>query len=110
MLDHIDPEAIADPALRALLLELLNVLDRQARQIAELTTENQRLRDEVNRLKGEQGRPSIRPPASARPATLSSEAERRRPTPRHGRPKQAELTVTREEVCRLDRASLPADA
>src|SRR5579859_967051 len=110
MFDHVDPQAIADPALRGLVLELLNLLERQAAQIAELTAENQRLRDELNRLKGEQGRPHIRPAARARPRQLSSEAERRPPTPRPPRQEQAELTVIREQVCRLDRASLPADA
>src|SRR3954447_1234075 len=110
MLDHVDPQAIADPALRTLVLELLNLLDRQASQIEQLTAENQRLRDEINRLKGAQGRPHVGPSAPARPAPLSSEAERRMPTPRQPRAKQAELTITREQVCTLDRATLPADA
>src|SRR5439155_21626277 len=44
------------------------------------------------------------------PPVLSSEAERRIPTPRHPRPKQARLTITREEVCRCDPATLPPDA
>lgn len=109
MLDHVDPAAIADPTLRALVVELLNLLNAQAAQIQEVRAENQRLCDEINRLKGEQGRPKIKPHAPP-PAPLSSEAERRTPTPRHPRAKQAHLTITREEVCRLDRATLPSDA
>lgn len=109
MLDDIDPTAVADPLARALIMRLLNVVNDQAAQLQAQAAEIQALRDEINRLKGEQGRPQIKPPRPARSAPLSSETERRTPTPRHGRPKQAELTITREEVCRLDRARLPPD-
>src|SRR5690348_2890311 len=110
MLEHIDPGTIADLATRALVLDLLNLLNSQAVQLPEQATEIQRLRDEINRLKGEQPRPRIKPPGPPRPPRLSSEVERRTPTARRPRPKQAELTVTREEICPLDRAALPADA
>jgi hypothetical protein len=110
MLDDIDPTAVADPQARALLMRLLNLVNDQAVQLQAQAAEIARLRDEINRLKGEQGRPHIRPPAPTRPAPHSSEAERRTPTPRRPRPKQAEFTVTREQVCTLDRATLPPDA
>ncbi|MDQ2807362.1 MAG: transposase [Chloroflexota bacterium] len=110
MLDHVDPAAITDPTLRALVVELLTLLNTQATHLQELRTENQRLRDEIARLTGEQGRPHINPQAPLPPASLSSEAERRTPNPRQPRSKQAHLTSTREEVCRCDRATLPPDA
>lgn len=110
MLDDIDPTAILDDAIRALVIRLLNLVDTQAGQLHAAAAEIQRLRDEINRLKGEQGRPHIKPATAPRPPTLSSEAERHTPTPRQPRAKQAELLVTREEVCRLDRATLPPDA
>ena len=110
MLDHVDPAAIADPTLRALVVELLNLLNTQATQLHEIRAENQRLRDEIARLKGEQGRPQIHPQAPPPAAPLSSEAERRTATPRQPRSKQAHRTITRAEVCRLDRATLPPAA
>ncbi len=109
MLDEIDPAAIADPAARALLIRLLNLVDQQAGQLRAARDEIQRLRDEIARLKGEQGRPTINPQAPPPSAPLSSEAERRTPKHRQPRSKQAHLTITREEVCRLDRAALPPD-
>lgn len=109
MLDHIDPAAISDPTLRALVVELLTLLNTQATHLQELRAENQRLRDELARLKGEQGRPHINPQAPA-PNPHSSEAERRTPKQRQPRGKQAHLTSTREEVCRCDRTTLPPDA
>ncbi|MDQ2806424.1 MAG: transposase [Chloroflexota bacterium] len=109
MLDHVDPAAIADPTLRALVVELLTLLNTQATHLQELRAENQRLRDEIARLTGEQGQPHINsqaPPA----APLSSEAERHTPQPRQPWAKQAHLTITREEICRCDRTTLPSDA
>jgi Transposase IS66 family len=110
MLDHVDPAAIADPTLRALVVELLTLVNTQAAQLQEVRAENQRLRDEIHRLKGEQGRPKINPQASPSPAPHTSEAERRTPKKRQPRRKQAHLTITREQICRLDRATLPPDA
>jgi hypothetical protein len=110
MLDHVDPAAISDPTLRALVVELLTLLNTQATQLQELRAENQRLRDEIARLKGEQGRPNVKPQAPLPPAPHSSEAERRTPKKRQPRGKQAHLTITREEICRLDRTTLPPDA
>jgi hypothetical protein len=83
-----------------------------------LRAENQQLRDELNRLKGGQGKPDIL--ANRRPVVPpvkhSSEQERREPralTPA-GRPckggKRDRLTITREQVLRLDRRTLPPDA
>jgi hypothetical protein len=110
MLDEIDLAAIADPAARALIIRLLNLVDQQAGQLRAQAEEIQRLRDEIARLKGEQGRPKINPHAPPPATPLSSEAERRTTKKRQPRGKQAHLTITREEVCRLDRATLPPDA
>src|SRR5215217_3082239 len=110
MLDEIDPATIADPAARALILQLLNLVDQQAAHLRAQADEIQRLRDEIARLKGEQGRPKINPQAPPPAAPLSSEAERRSPKPRQPRANQAQLTIPREELCRLDRATLPPDA
>ncbi|MDQ6740643.1 MAG: transposase [Actinomycetota bacterium] len=85
-------------------------MDQQAGHLRTQAAEIQRLREELARLKGEQGRPKINPQAPPAAAPHSSEAERRTPKPRQPRSKQAQLTITREEVCRLDRATLPPDA
>lgn len=110
-LGSIDPSVIADPAQRALVVLLLNVIEDQQQQIAAVRAENQALRDEITRLKGEQGRPDIKgntpqPP----PADYSSEQERRTPRAwRKGR-KRDTLQIDREERLEVERAALPADA
>jgi hypothetical protein len=73
--------------------------------------EHQRLRDEINRLKGEQGKPPTKPtrPPPA-PTDHSSEQERRVPRERVKRAKNATITIDREQILPLDPAGLPPDA
>jgi hypothetical protein len=73
----------------------------------------QPLRDEINRLKGEQGQPQIKPnqkPAGAAPTNHSSERERRQSKARHKTSKVDQIKVDREEVLKVDPAQWPADA
>ena len=65
----------------------MNVADKQDGTIAEQAAEIQRLRDEINRLKGEQGKPRVL--ANKPTRDLSSEKERRQSKPRNMRSKQA---------------------
>ncbi|MDP2664381.1 MAG: transposase, partial [bacterium] len=76
-----------------------------------LRAEVQRLRDEINRLKGEQGKPNIKGNApKAPPANYSSERQRHTPKEwRKGR-KSDTIRIDREQVLEVDRKTLPADA
>jgi len=74
--------------------------------------EKQALRDEVNHLKGEQGKPSIRPTKSENP-DYSSEKERNSPPSEKskGRGKRNDkVIITRTKKCYCSREDLPADA
>ena len=46
---------------KQVLLQLLNLVESSFGEMERLTEDNQKLRDEINRLKGEQGSPDIRP-------------------------------------------------
>jgi hypothetical protein len=70
--------------------------------------EIQRLRDENNRLKGEQGKPDIKP--SKPPRQLASEAERAIPKLHRKQVKRPHLRIDRQLVVPLDRETLPSDA
>lgn len=107
-LPEINLDAISDLATREVVRQLLNIIEAQAAEIAALRAENQQLRDENARLKGGSGKPKVKP--SVPPTDHSSEAERHTRTPR-GKPKKNQtLTVTREQRCRVDPATLPPDA
>jgi hypothetical protein len=114
-LPDLDPASIVDDRLRAAVVALLNVVETVTAELREARAEVQRLRDENNRLKGEQGKPDIKAntkPHSSRPTATdhSSERERHTPKPWTKRSKCAALPVDREEVCTIDPATLPPDA
>src|SRR5437660_6819537 len=86
----------------------MNQVETLSAKLREKDEENQRLRDEINRLKGEQGKPKIK---ANKPATgLSSEKERRQSKPHHKSSKQAKIGIDRVEVITVDQEQLPADA
>ncbi len=90
------------------IVRLLNIIADQATALREAQAEIQRLRDDINRLKGEQGKPDIKPPTPTH-QQLSSEPERHRRVER-GRGKRAPIQIDREEPLTVDPATLPPDA
>ena len=96
---------------KQILTQLLNLVESCSEEIARLRQENQNLRDENNRLKGEQGSPNIRP-QTAKSGDISSEAERKSTgqKKKKGQSKNSKLTITRQETCKLDKSKLPEDA
>ena len=80
MLEDLDLSSIADERARQLVQQLLNVLEDVMADLRAAQAENQRLRDELNRLKGEQGTPAIKANTpQLPPQDHSSEQERRKP-------------------------------
>jgi hypothetical protein len=111
MLEDLDLTSIADDRARELITRLLNLLEAVMADLRAAQAENQRLRDEINRLKGEQGRPTIKantPPPP--PKDHSSEQERRTPKAWSKGHKTARIAVDREQVVQVDPARLPPDA
>jgi hypothetical protein len=105
-----DISNLSASAHKQVLMQLLNLLESCSEEIARLRQENQNLRDENNRLKGEQGSPNIRP-QTAKSGDISSEAERKSSEKKKGRQsKNAKLIITRQEICKLDKSKLPGDA
>jgi hypothetical protein len=116
MPDHplpvIDLEQITDAGARHAICGLLNLVEELVTENRTLRAEVQRLRDENNRLKGEQGRPTIT--ANTKPAAAagdhSSERERRRSAPRQVSGKLQQIAIDRTEVLAVDPTRLPPDA
>ena len=76
----LDPASIADAGLRAQVVVLLNLVETVLAELGEAKAEIQRLRDENNRLKGEQGKPAVKA-NTPRPAAPDHASERERRTP-----------------------------
>ena len=111
MLDDLDLSSITDDRMRELVVRLLNIIETLTADLRSAQAEIQRLRDEINRLKGEQGQPAIKPRTPPPPLTdLSSELERRRPTERVKRGKRDQIVIDRTQPLTVDPAILPPDA
>jgi len=108
MLDGFDPTTIQDESLRMIVRFLMNQIEDLTVKTQQQAEEIRRLRDENNRLKGEQGQPTIKPNRSSPPH--SSEIERATPKPRRKCAKQATLRIDRTQTITVDRTTLPADA
>jgi hypothetical protein len=114
MLDKLNPvdlSNIQDENARELIIRLMNLIEAVSADLRDAQAEIQRLRDENNRLRGEQGKPKIKgnkpkPPRS----NYSSEQERRKPKPRRKRGKKATIKIHREQTLEVDKTTLPEDA
>ena len=111
MFEDLDLSSLADERARQLVQQLLNVLEDVMADLRAAQAENQRLRDELNRLKGEQGAPAIKantpqPP----PKDHSSEQERRKPKTWSKGRKTDRIAIDREQVAQVDPTRLPPDA
>jgi hypothetical protein len=111
MLEAIDLSNIQDENARELIVRLMNLIEAVSSDLRDAQAEIQRLRDENNRLKGEQGKPKIKGNTPKRPRVdYSSEKERRKAKPHQKRAKKAKLEIHREQTLKVDKASLPPDA
>src|SRR5205085_1172089 len=111
MFEDLDLSSIADERARQLVQQLLNVLEDVMADLRAAQAENQRLRDELNRLKGEQGAPAIKantpqPP----PKDHSSEQERRKPKTWSKGRKTDRIAIDREQVVQVDPTCLPSES
>jgi hypothetical protein len=103
--------SITDPATKGTLTKLLNLLEFLLVGERQLREENQKLRDEINRMKGEQGKPNIRGQTPGN-QDFSSEKERH-PKNKKKNPKSKKknnLSVDRVEICQINPEQLPPDA
>jgi hypothetical protein len=108
MLEEFDPTSIEDEGLRHIFISLLNLVENLQAKVAEQAQEIQQLRDEVSRLKGEQGKPKVK--ANKAALDLSSEKERRQSKPHHKSSKQEKIPIDREVTLKVDGSQLPEDA
>jgi len=105
-------DKVANEPLSQALSLLFQRLEQLEDENARLKVENQQLRDEINRLKGEQGKPNIRG-NTRKSRDISSEKERKqreRKKEKKSKAKKHNIVIDRVEVCHVDKATLPPDA
>lgn len=111
LLAEVDPDRLPDEQLRPTPWAGRQVLEALLVEVRSLREDNQRLRDEINRLKGEPGTPDVKPNRRAAGRTdSSSERERRQPKAWQKGHKLDRIRIDRVERVAVERASRPADA
>lgn len=95
--------------LKNLLKLLLNVIESQSQTIEELKKENQSLKDEINRLKGEKGKPKILPNVTEKMEDIQSRSiEKKKNWSKAA--KKPIIKIDRTEIKYVDKNILPPDA
>jgi len=111
---HINLELISDVGVRSSVEDLLNLLESSIKTIKDLKFENQELKNEIANLKGEQGKPNIKP--NNHDVDISSEShnpyppKKRTVTNRRTRIKNKQIKIANVVICQLDKSELPSDA
>jgi hypothetical protein len=107
----INPDEIEDKRYATAFRILFAIIEKQNEEIEALKTENQKLRDEINLLKGEQTKPKIR--GSKKNDDISSENERKERNPlktRESNARKDKIEIHHTETCRVDKSILPNDS
>ena len=109
----IDLASMPEGGMKEALVQLFNLVEELSSTIRELQEENQKLRDEINRLKGEQGKPNIKESKGKEDNDFSSEKERKSEVDRERgkrEPKLNKIKITKTVKCEVAAEVLPADA
>ena len=109
----IRPDEIQDKKLSDAFSILLNLVEEMYADYNGTIAENQKLKDEINLLKGEQPKPDIRGSKKKDNRDESSEKERKKrepPKEKKSKEKKDKIKPNRTEKCRVDKSILPADA
>ena len=109
ILRSVDLAGIQDERARECIRLLLNLIESLTADLRKSQAENLYLREQMKRRKGGGGKPD-QPKDTAAPQSQSSEKERAETKQRTRRGKLERVCIDREEVLKLDRASLPPDA
>jgi len=108
----IQPDDISDKKQAEAFRLLLQIIEVLNEEVQFLKAELQKKSDELNRLKGEQGKPKF-PISKKKSGDISSEKERQiliPPGEKKSKEKLSKIKIDFTEVCKVDRTILPEDA
>ncbi|MCK4269270.1 MAG: hypothetical protein KAW93_02205, partial [Methanogenium sp.] len=113
LIASLTPEIIAKTPPEELILSLISALEDTLTELENLREANRTLKDEINRLKGEQGRPKIAKKKKGGPGgNYSTEKERSKgKSSKNGRGKRNHKVSIHKTIIRhIDKKNLPPDA
>ena len=109
---NIKLEEIQDYKIVKLITVLFRIIEEQNSEIKDLRAKLDNALNEINRLKGEQGKPDIKPSTKGDP-DCSSEPERKKRKKKKNKKSKAKkhkIKIDRTEFCEVDKSILPKDA
>jgi phosphoenolpyruvate carboxylase len=107
----INPDEIENERYAKAFRTLFAIIEILSRELYAVKADRQKLRDEINLLKGEQTKPKIR--GSKKNDDISSESERKELNSRKTRNSKSrtdKIEIHHTETCKVDKSSLPDDA
>jgi len=107
----INPDEIENERYAKAFRTLFAIIEILSRELYAIKEDRQKLRDEINLLKGEQTKPKIR--GSKKNDDISSENERKELNSRKTRNSKSrtdKIEIHHTETCKVDKSSLPDDA
>ena len=94
---------------RNIIVEMVNIIESFYKEKIEQKQTEQDLRDEINRLKGEQGKPVVKANKES-PKNISSKKETKETKHWHKESKKGKIKIDKTVSCSIDKSILPADA
>ena len=105
--DQID--AITDVNAKIVIKVLLNLIENLAQELDTLQEENQKLRDENNCLKGEKGKPNIRPQTDKKDISSEKDRKPKKKKKAKSKKKKNKIVINRTVKCTINKQKLPDD-
>ena len=109
-LQHINPNLLPDEQSRQIVTLLLNITENQQKEIQFLKEQIQLQADEINRLKGEQGKPDIKANTKNTNKDISSKGKENKKIKHNKQAKKKNIPVDKIETITLAKDQLPVDA
>lgn len=107
-LQNINPNLMPDEQSKKTVALLLNVIEQMQKIITEQSKEIQLLKDEINHLKGEQGKPKFNP--KKEPKDISSSKHINKPKAHNKTSKKSIIKVDKKVKVEIDKSKLPPDS
>jgi len=106
--DRID--AITDINAKVVIKVLLNLIEHLTQELDTLEETNEKLHDEINRLKGEQGKPNVRPQADKKDISSEKDRKPKKKKKAKSKNKKNKIVINRTVKCAINQERLPDDA
>lgn len=98
-----DIDSIADKKAVSIIKVLINLIEMLADENVELKSTNQELKDEINRLKGEQGKPDVRKQTKGDDESNNSDHSSEKNRNKKGNIKKRKAKKSKKKIVRIDR-------